>query len=124
MRRQAWYWVWTGLLGAVFTGSGLLYLLDPDGTARSYLMYGYPGRLSLVYAVGLAKLAAVATILVGRWPLLTTFAMAGFLFDLLLALEAHAHVRDMFGLVAVATLVLWVGAFVSDRRGWRGPATG
>lgn len=119
-RRRLGYWLWTGALCLVFTVSGLLYLVDPDGSAKAYLSYGYPGRLTLVYAVGLAKLAAVVVVLWGRRPELTTFALAGFLFDLLLALEAHAHVRDAaFGLVALTTLVLWIGAFAADRAGWR-----
>jgi hypothetical protein len=61
----------------------------------------------------------VLTILWGRWTTLTLFAFAGFLYDLVLALGAHIAHQDPQGFLAAAGLVIWAGAFLTDRLGFR-----
>lgn len=108
------YWVATGLFCAVFVFSGLWSFADPGGAAEEYRHLGYTDRL--VYPLAVAKLLGVAAILWGWSRTLTHFAFAGFLFDLLLALEAHAAQMEPKIALAAVALVLWVAAFVADRR--------
>lgn len=102
------------LLAAVFTASALLTLLDPDGSRTEATKLGFPAYIAL-YPLAIAKLSAVVVILQKRWPTLRTFAFAGLLFDMILALMAHVHEGDFpSGWLAVFGIVVWGVAFATD----------
>ena len=109
------YWAATGPFLAMFVGSAALTVLDPDGTRRGAATLGFPAFL-VMYPLAFAKLAAVGAILFRKWPTLTTFAFAGLLYDLVLALAAHIRNHDFpAGWLAVAGLVLWAAAYWVER---------
>lgn len=108
------YWLATGLFCAIFVLSALSYFVDYDGAAATYERLGYPDRL--VWPLAAAKLLGVAAILWGRSRTLTLFAFAGFLFDLLLALQAHIAEREADVVLLVMGLALWAFAFWAHRR--------
>lgn len=113
-RDQLTYRVATGLLCAVFLISVLLTVVDYDGTITQLRDLGFPTYLAWPQAI--AKLLGVIAVLSRRSRTLSLFAYAGFLFDMLLALAAHIAERQLYGLVAVAGLVIWAWAFREDRR--------
>ena len=109
------YWVVTGLFCLMFIVSALLTFLDPAGTKRGTAKLGFPVYIGL-YPLAVAKLAGVGAILWRKWPIVTLFAFAGFLYDVLLALAAHVHEKDFpNGWLAVVGLVLWCAAFAVER---------
>jgi DoxX-like family len=111
------YWLPTGLLCLVFIASAALTILDPSGTRATSTKLGFPTILS-VYPLALAKLAAVAAVLWRKSKVLTHFAFAGLLYDMLLALGGHIEAKDFpAGFLAVFGLIVWVFAFrASEQR--------
>lgn len=115
-RQRRLYWFVTGLFCAVFLVSALLTFVDPEGTREATARLGFPPFIG-TYPLALAKLAGVAAILWRRSTTLITFAFAGFLYDLVLALTAHVYENDFpNGWLAVFGLVVWCGAYRLERR--------
>lgn len=114
------YWLSTGLLCLIFTGSAVWSILDPAGTRIQTEDLGFPGYT--VYPLAVAKLLGVAVVLWGRSRTLTGFAFAGFLYDLVLALSGHIAQREAYGLVALLTLGVWTAAYLADRQRYGRPS--
>jgi hypothetical protein len=111
------YWLPTGLLCLVFIASATLTILDPTGTRVASTKLGFPTFLA-VYPLAVAKLSAIVAILWRKSKVLTHFAFAGLLYDMLLALGGHIHAKDFpAGYLAVFGLIVWVFAFrASEQR--------
>jgi hypothetical protein len=97
--------------------SAALSAFDPDGTRVTSAKLGFPTFLA-VYPLAAAKLAAVVAILWRKSKVLTHFAFAGLLYDMLLALGGHIDAKDFpAGYLAVFGLIVWVFAFrASEQR--------
>lgn len=109
------YWIPTGLFCLVFIGSAVSYFVDPAGARGQYAFLAFP--TFLMYPTAVAKLLGVAAILYPRWRWLTSLALAGFFYDMVLALSSHIWHKDPAGWLAVAGLGLWVVTFrVNHRR--------
>ncbi len=108
------YWVLTGLLCLLVTGSGTAYILQYEDVTATFATLGYPAHLVLLLAI--AKLLAVTAILTKKSDLLKSWAYAGLLFDFLLALAAHLSVADGEQYGAIIALVLWAGSFYYDQK--------
>ncbi|MGL5826405.1 MAG: DoxX family protein [Nocardioides sp.] len=109
------YWLLTGLLLFTMGYSAVWTLVDPQGSYEGAERLGFPGFIA-AYPLAMVKLAAIVVIVWRRWPVLTLFAYAGFLYDLVLALLGHIGADDFpYGLVAVLGLVFWCGAFWVER---------
>lgn len=111
------YWVCTGLLCLMMTGSAGAYLVTTflgDGqVAAVFAKLGYPTYL--VVPLAIAKLAGVTAIITRRFPLVAEWAYAGFCFDLILAVGAHLSVRDgEFGPALVGLILLTVSRYLQD----------
>jgi DoxX-like family len=104
----------TWLLAAIFTFSGVWTLVDPDGARRVMVVLGFPGYF--LYPLAVAKLLGVVALLTRRSLALVDLAFAGFFYDLLLALTAHVRTGEPGAGLAVAGLVVWLVAFLGDRR--------
>jgi hypothetical protein len=106
-----------GLLCLVFVASAALTIADPNGTRVTSAELGFPTFLA-VYPLAAAKLAAVVAILWRKSKVLTHFAFAGLLYDMLLALGGHIDANDFpAGFLAVFGLIVWGFAFwVSEQR--------
>ena len=112
---QKRYWIFTGLFVLLFMGSAILTVSDLEETKRTAIKLGYPTFLTM-YPLAIAKVAGIAAILVRRWPVVTLFAFAGFMYDLILALSAHFYISDVSGgLLAVFGLMVWCTAFWVER---------
>jgi DoxX-like family len=108
------YWTATGLFCALFTGSILLTFGDLQGSYDEFQRLGFP--LWTVYFLGTAKILGLTAILSNKSQTLKDFAFAGFLYDLLLALGGHIAQQEIKVLLAVFGIVIWVFAFVMDRK--------
>ncbi|GAA3935626.1 DoxX family protein [Hymenobacter algoricola] len=86
------YWIFTGLLAALMTLSGITNLLSVPEALAGLQHLGYPAYLSPF--LGVAKLLGVAAILVPGFPRLREWAYAGFVFDLSGALYSGLAVGD------------------------------
>jgi hypothetical protein len=103
---------------ALFFGSVVLSLVDIDASYAEYRNLHFPTWS--VHALSAAKVLGLIAILTNRFPTLSDFAFAGFLYDLLLALIAHAVAQEIKVLVPFASLGIWAFAFVAHRRSHRG----
>lgn len=97
------YWLLVSPFFLIFFASALLNVLDPVGGIKDYEALAFPGWL-VWWATG-AKVIGLAAIVWGRSRVLSTWAYAGFVYDLLLAITAHVVVLDaMRLLIALVTL--------------------
>jgi DoxX-like family len=108
------YWAATGLFTALFLGSAVWTFIDIPGAEKQARDLNFPTNLTVPLAI--AKVLGLIAILSNKSKTLKTFAFAGFLFDLLLALSGHLTRREAYSLVAVAGLVIWTAAFIMDRK--------
>jgi hypothetical protein len=108
------YWIATGLFCLLFTGSILLTFGDLQGSYDEFQRLGFP--LWTVYFLGIAKILGLVAILSNKSQTLKDFAFAGFLYDLLLASGAHIAQPEIQVLLAVFGIIIWVFAFVMDRK--------
>lgn len=110
------YWLPTGLLCLVFIASVTLTILDPTGSRVASTKLGFPTFLA-VYPLAAAKLSAVLAILWRKSKVLTHFAFAGLLYDMLLALGGHIDAKDFpAGYLAVFGLIVWAFAFRANEQ--------
>lgn len=86
------YWVFTGLLAALMTMSGVPNLLSVPEAVAGFQHLGYPAYL--LPFLGVAKLLGVVAILVPGFPKLREWAYAGFVFDLCGAMYSSYSVGD------------------------------
>ena len=70
----------------------------------------------VVFFNGAGKVLGLAAIYQNRSNTLKDFAFAGFLFNLLIATSAHIATADPEVVLAILGLVLWVFAFVMNRK--------
>jgi hypothetical protein len=110
------YWLPISLLCLVFLFSAGLTIADPKGTRVASAKLGFPTFLA-VYPLAAAKLSAIVAILFRKSKVLTHFAFAGLLYDMLLALGGHIHAKDFpAGYLAVFGLIVWVFAFMASEQ--------
>jgi DoxX-like family len=108
------YWTATGLFCALFIGSVIFGLSDTQASYDEYRHLQFPEWI--LYPLSLAKTLGVIAILSNKSQTLKDFAFAGFLYDLLLALGGHIAQQEIKVLLAVFGIVIWVFAFVMDRK--------
>jgi len=86
------YWIATGLLSALFLYSAFLFLTDTLVIQGHYQDYQYPSYL--VVPMAIAKIFAIAVILLRKPKWVMEWAYAGLFFDLVLASFAHYRLGD------------------------------
>jgi DoxX-like family len=111
------YQIAVGLFSALFLGSAVFGLVDIDASYTEWRHLGYP--IWTFYALTVAKVIGVATILSNESTRLKQFAFAGFLYDLLLALGAHIAQREVKLILPSGCLAIWGFAYEMDRRVFR-----
>jgi DoxX-like family len=109
------YWIATGLFTLLYLGSLTLTFSDLEASYKSYASLGFPS-MWVVFFNGLGKVLGLAAIYQNRSNTLKDFAFAGFLFNLLIATCAHISTADPGLILAIIGLVLWVFAFVMNRK--------
>ena len=103
------HWVFTGLLSALMLMSASMYLFNNEMVAATFTALGFPTWI--IYPLAFAKILGVVMLLTKFNKTLTTFAYAGFLFNVLLAFGAHTGIGDGEAGGAIIGLVLWIGSF-------------
>ncbi len=109
------YWLSIGLFTLLFVGSLVLTLSDLEASYKSYSHLGFP-TMWAVFFNATGKILGLLAIWHNKSRTLKTFAFAGFLFDLLLALSAHTAQQEIDVLLAVTGLVLWGFAFAMNQK--------
>lgn len=106
------HWVATGLLALMLTLSAGMYLFNYEEISVVFLGLGFP--IWLIYPMVIAKISAVIVLLSKFNIALVEWAYAGVFFNLLLAVGAHASLRDdqmwpaLFGLVlTLSSYLTW-----------------
>ena len=109
------YWMATGLFTLLYLGSLVTTFGDLETSYKTYANLGFPG-MWVVFFNGAGKILGLAAIYQNRSNTLKDFAFAGFLFNLLIAASAHISKADPEVVLAILGLVLWVFAFVMNRK--------
>jgi hypothetical protein len=104
------YRVSVGVLSLIFLGSALFAFVDRTGQIREFRELNYPGYIPVPLAV--VKLLGIVAVVSRKSRSLKDLAMAGFLFDMILAAVA---LRDERSSIAILGLIVWVVAYWQDR---------
>ncbi len=102
------YWIATGLFCAIMLYSASLYFFNTEMINGFFELFGYPTYIVIPLAI--AKVLGVIMILWRKSAWLTSWAYAGFFFDLVFAFFAHhlsLEAQDTtFVLVAMILLLI------------------
>ncbi len=107
------YWIITGLLCLFMLVAAGMYIVHYQTVTAIFTHLEYPPYL--VYPLAAAKILGVIAILTKKSKTLKEWAYAGFFFDFILALAAHANAGESV-LAPVIALVLLVASYALDRR--------
>ncbi len=107
------YWISTALLCGLMGFSAGMYFTKTEMVQGFFEHLAYPTYL--IYPLAIAKILGIIAILSQYSKMLKEWAYAGFFFDLILALTAHAVVGDAVGMSA-AGLIFLATSYIMDRR--------
>jgi DoxX-like family len=99
-----------GVLSLIFFGSALFAFVDRTGQIREFRELNYPGYIPIPLAI--AKLCGIVALVTRKSRALKDLAMAGFLFDMILAAVA---LRDSRAIIAIVGLAVWGVVYWQDR---------
>ena len=103
------FYVITGLLALMMTGSAAMYIFNTPEVAAEFAKLGFP--LWIIYPLAVAKVVGAATLLLRPNKWLPHWAYSAFFFEFLLAAGGHLSADDgEFG-GAVIAIVLLLGSF-------------
>ncbi len=110
MKKLLSYWVPTALLLFFMVGSGIYYFVETEQVAKSFQELGYPSYV--LYFNAIAKFLGGIAILAPVSKTLKEWAYAGYLFILLLALQAVWMTMPgipypMFVFIGIWALAYW-----------------
>jgi hypothetical protein len=108
------YWAATGLLSAQMIMAASMYVLNTDMVAGVFGTLGFP--VFIIYPLALAKFLGVVAILFKKSDTLKEWAYAGFFFNFLLAIGAHAAVNDGEFIPALVVLALLGVSYKMDKK--------
>ncbi|EAP87574.1 MULTISPECIES: DoxX family protein [Croceibacter] len=103
------YWVATALLCALMLYSASFYFLETDTVKGLFESYNYPTYIVIPLAI--AKVLGVVMILWRRNAWLTSWAYAGFFFDIVLAFFAHQQAGEDTTTTLIALIFLLISFF-------------
>lgn len=103
------YWGTTGITALMFALSGMMDVLHAPQLVEAIVhQLGYP--LYFLTIIGVAKILAVITLLVPRFPRLKEWAYAGLSFNMIGALWSHVATADWGHVVSPTMMLLLVVA--------------
>jgi hypothetical protein len=109
------YWIATGIMCLIFTGSAMMYFFNYEMAASIFDQLGFPRWL--VYPSAVLKLLGVTAILTQKSAMLKEWAYAGFFFDVAIAFTAHTIVQDGGGMPSLIALIMVVVSRFFETRG-------
>jgi len=108
------YWISTILTCALFTLSACLYLTHSPKVVDGFKALGYPEYLPTMLAT--AKILAVITLLVPKFPRLKEWAYAGLVFDVLGAFWSHTYMQGLAkGMGVLLPFILLLVSYITFR---------
>lgn len=106
MKKSLAYWIPTSLLLLLMVGSGIMYFLKSAEVATVFKELGYP--VYSMYFNGVAKILGGIAIVVPSVPrVLKEWAYAGYLFIILLALQAVVMTMPGIPWVMFVSILIW-----------------
>lgn len=110
MKKTLAYWIPTSLLLLAMVGSGIMYFVRPADVAAVFTQLGYP--VYSMYFNATAKILGGIAIVAPVPRFLKEFAYAGYLYIMLMALQAvyvsgQSSVLPMFVFIAIWALAYW-----------------
>jgi len=107
------HYLFTGLLSAMMLMSASMYFMKHDEISIVMEGLGFPAYL--LYPLGIAKILGLIAIWTRKSNLLKEWAYAGFFFNLLLAITAHAMVYEpVYG--PAMGLVFMLGSYIAQKK--------
>lgn len=103
------YWTVTILFALAMLQSGMVQLIQNEGSKELMALLGYPMYVSTI--LGVAKILGVITLVLGTFKTLKEWAYAGFAFDLIGASASGAFIGEK--LVVIVPLVYLFVMFLS-----------
>ena len=113
MKRFFAYWIPTVLLLIPMVGSGVWYFIDTPAVAAVFVQLGYP--VYTMYFNAIAKMLGGIAIVTPVPRFLTEFAYAGYLYIMLLALQALWMSTGVFPWIMLVFIALWLWAYIAYR---------
>ncbi|WP_139959845.1 DoxX family protein [Flavicella sediminum] len=104
------YWIATGLLSLMLLMSAGMYVFNHEMVVQEFVKLGYPTYV--VYPLALAKLLAVAALLLKKKGVLVEWAYAGLFFDFVLAFFAHYMIGDGEQIPAVVAISILAVSYI------------
>lgn len=108
------YWIITGLLCLMLTVSAGFYIFQNAEVASEFVKLGFPTWV--IYPLAVAKISAVAVILLRKNRVLVEWAYAGLFFNILLAAIAHITIADGEQWSAVVALILLMSSYFLGKK--------
>ncbi|MGI8583674.1 MAG: DoxX family protein [Chitinophagaceae bacterium] len=110
------YWSFTGLFSIFMLGSSYADLVRIPEAKTIMTHLGFP--LYIMWFIGLAKLLGLVAILVPKFPKITEWAYAGFVFNLTGGWFSHIAVGDPINayMRPLFILILLVGSYIFYHR--------
>ncbi|EAY24649.1 conserved hypothetical protein [Microscilla marina ATCC 23134] len=108
------YRIATGLLTLIMTFSATMYFTQYEMVSENFPKAGFP--VFIIYPLAIAKILGLVAIWTDKSTMLREWAYAGFVFNLLFAIGAHAHVQDGgYAPVIVALVAVGVSYFYKHK---------
>ena len=108
------YWSATGLLSLMLIMSAGMYVFNNEAVQETFSGLGYPTYL--IYPLVVAKLTAVAILLIQKDSVIKEWVYAALFFEFVLAFFAHVMVGDGDQISAVMAIVLLLVSYVSGKK--------
>lgn len=113
-RNKITYWISTGLLCGLMLFSASMYFLQNEMVSEMFIKLGYPTYI--IYPLAVAKILGIIAILTKKSKKLKEWAYAGFFFDFVLAVAAHAAIGDGEYAPALLALLFLLISYFYDQR--------
>lgn len=115
-RTRIIYWILTGLMAAFMLLASIPDVLRVPQAVETFSHLGYPAYL--LPFIGVAKILAVAVVLVPGFRRLKEWAYAGLVFDLIGALYSHLSIGDPVSvwIFTIVGLLLVLGSYFFYRK--------
>jgi len=104
----------TGLLSLLMLGSAGMYFFNYDMVSDTFVKLGFPTYI--IYPLAVAKILGLIAIWTKKSETLKEWAYAGFFFDFLLALSAHANAGDGEYLPSSIAIILLLVSYTFGKK--------
>lgn len=108
------YRVVTALFSLMILGGASMYFMDYEMVKGKFIELGYPTYI--IYPLAIAKILGVIAIWTKKSKTLKSWAYAGYVFDLILAVAAHIAIQDGEYFAAGIGLILVLVSYFYDQK--------